>query len=366
MKKLPPFCPYRIIRVKEPITFNFKKEVAKMYYTGIDLHRKTSFITTIDKNGQMIKRANLLNDEMSIINHLNSLNDKTRIVIESTASWYWLYDLLTENGFDVVISNPVKTKAIASARIKNDKLDSHMLAQLLRADLVATVHVSSQKTRQLKELLRHRSKLVRDTVRMKNRIHNIMAKNNFHAPFSDLFGIGGLEYLSKVSLPSYHRDQVQTYLNLYDCIKEQIASLTRQIHKEAKNNAMAKLLMTIPGVGPITAMFMVAEIEDISRFPSFRHLASYAGLVPCLDASADKHRMGHITKQGSPYLRTALVEAAQACTRTKSRLNIFFRRRIVRSGYQNAIVATAHRIIKYAYFILRDRTPYQDSKYAVA
>jgi len=337
-----------------------------MYYTGIDLHRKTSFFTTINKNGEIVKRANLQNQQKTIIAYLDSLEDQSQIVIESTANWYWLYDLLNDHGFNVVISNPVKTKAIASARIKNDKLDSHMLAQLLRADLVATVHVSTRQTRQLKELLRHRSKLVRDAVRMKNRIHNIMAKNNLTVPVSDLFGKKGLEFLKQASLPGYHRQQVQTYLQLYQRIKEQVSALTDEVHRQAKSNTMAQLLMTIPGVGPITAMFMVAEIEDISRFPTYRHLASYAGLVPALDASAEKHRSGRITKQGSPHLRTALVEAAQAATRTKSRLNIFFRRRIVRSGYQKAIVATAHKIIQYAFFILRDQQPYRQSLKAEA
>jgi transposase len=332
-----------------------------MYYTGIDLHRKTSFFTTVDESGQIVRRSNLINEERRILGYLSQLAEPTQIVIESTANWYWLYDLLTDNGFDVIISNPVKTKAIASARIKNDKLDSHMLAQLLRANLVATAHASNKKTRQLKELLRHRSKLVRDSVRMKNRIHNIMAKNNLTVPASDLFGRKGLEFLDQAPLPEYQRSHVETYLALYQSIKEQVTALTDDIDKKAKTNAMAKLLMTIPGVGPITAMFMVAEIEDISRFPSYRHLASYAGIVPCLDASADKQRVGRITKQGSPYLRTALVEAAQASTRTRSRLNVFFRRRIVRSGYQKAIVATAHKIIQYAYFVLRDQTPYRES-----
>jgi len=337
-----------------------------MYYTGIDLHRKTSFLTTIDQNGQMVKRANLANEEGKILDFFAALDTKTEVVIESTANWYWLYDLLNDNGFDVVISNPVKTKAIASARIKNDKVDSHMLAQLLRADLVATVHVSNIQTRQLKELLRHRSKLVGDTVRMKNRIHNIVAKNNLTIPASDLFGRRGLQFLSEASLPAYHRRQVQTYLDLYQILKDQVCVLTEQIRQMAKNNTMAQLLMSIPGVGFITAMIMVAEIEDISRFPSYRHLASYAGLVPCLDASAAKQRMGHITKQGSPHLRTALVEAAQAAARTKSRLNLYFRRRIVRSGYRKAVVATAHKIIQYAYFILRDQQPYRESIKAVA
>ena len=133
-----------------------------MYYTGIDLHKKTSFFATVDEKGKVAARANLLNVEENLLSYFDTLKEDTKIVIESMASWHWLYDLLTGKGFDVVISNPLKTKAIASAKIKNDKVDSHMLAQLLRADLIATVHVSSLKTRKLKELLRHRARLVRD------------------------------------------------------------------------------------------------------------------------------------------------------------------------------------------------------------
>jgi len=105
----------------------------------------------------------------------------------------------------------------------------------------------------------------------------------------------------------------------------------------------------------------IAEIEDISRFPSYRNLSSYAGLVPCLDASADKSRTGRITKQGSPYLRSALVEAAQVIPRMKkTRLNLFFRKRIVRAGYQKAIVATAHKMLQVVYYVLKNQTPYQE------
>jgi len=162
-----------------------------MYYAGIDLHKKTSYITTVDETGRIVSKANLVNHEDTIIKYFKDLKEKTKIVIESMSSWYWLYDLLTENGFGVVISNPLKTKAIASAKIKNDKLDSHMLAQLLRSSLISTVHVSSLETRKLKELLRHRNRLVRDATRVKNRIHVLLRKNNFQAPFSDLFGAQG-------------------------------------------------------------------------------------------------------------------------------------------------------------------------------
>jgi len=333
-----------------------------MYYTGIDLHKKTSFITTIDARGKIVTRANLQNVEEDILAYFANLGEQAKIVIESMSSWYWLYDLLTAEGYEVAISNPAKTKAIASAKIKNDKVDSHMLAQLLRADLISTVHVSSLETRKLKELLRHRSRLVRDATRMKNRIHMLLMKNNFKNPFSDLFGVKGLSYLKEIDLPDYHRQQVKTYLLLYEKLQKQIKPLTKTVRALAKQNHTAQLLMTIPGIGPITAMFIVAEVDDISRFRSYRNLASYAGLVPSLDASAGKEKMGRITKQGSRYLRTALVEAAQAAARMQNcRLRVFFRRRIVKAGYQKAIVATAHKILQYAFYVWKNQTPYQET-----
>ena len=332
-----------------------------MYYTGIDLHKKTSFLTTIDEDGTIIYRDNLRNIEELILDYFIKLEDETKIVIESTASWYWIYDLLTGNGFDVVISNPLKTKAIAAAKIKNDKVDSHMLAQLLRTNLIATVHVSSLETRKLKELMKHRTRLVRDSTRNKNRIHMLLMKNNIQPPVSDLFGKKGLKFITEAPLPEYHRKQAETYLLLYTQLKEQVDSLTKKIRRIANKNPMAQLLMTIPGIGYIISMYIVAEIEDISRFPSYRNLASYAGLVPSLNASGGKERRGKITKQGSPYLRTALIEAAQVIPRMKkSKLNVFYRKRIVRAGYQKAIVATAHKILQYAYYVLKNQIPYSE------
>ncbi len=265
------------------------------------MHKKTSFITTVDSGGKVVRKANLPNDEKQILDYFERLDSKTRIVIESTASWYWLHDLLTENGFEVILSNPQKTKAIASAKIKNDKVDSHMLAQLLRADLIPPVHVCALSTRKIKELLRHRQKLVADATRMKNRIHILLRKNNFHTPFSDLFGVKGKEYLRQIPLPDYQRKHLKTYLKLHSQLISQIDPLNKSIQALAKIHPAAKLLMTIPGVGPIVAMFIVAEIEDITRFSSYRKLASYAGLVPSppcvrivVTSDEPRHRRGSL------------------------------------------------------------------------
>jgi transposase len=210
-----------------------------MYYTGIDLHKKTSFITTIDESGKVIFRRNFANKEEQILDYFVNLDGPTKIVIEAMCSWFWLYDLLKAHNFNVVISNPLKTKAIASAKIKNDKVDSHMLAQLLRADLIATVYVCSLKTRKLKELLRHRQRLVHDATRMKNRIHMLLMKNNTSIPVSDLFGVKGMKHLKNVELPSYHRKQLKSYLTLYDGLTQQIEPLTKQIRDLAQKDPMA-------------------------------------------------------------------------------------------------------------------------------
>ena len=333
-----------------------------MYFIGIDLHKRTCFVTVIDERGKVVQKANLCSLAPEILAFLDKLEEPSQIVIESCSSWYWLYDALTEAGYSVVISHPTKTKAISSAKIKSDKVDSHMLAQLLRAGLIPTVHVSSLETRKLKELLRHRSRLVRDMTRMKNRIHMILAKNNCRVPYSDLFGVQGLMHLQEICLPDYHRRQLETYLSLYEELLKQVEPLTQKIRALAKEDPMAQLLMTIPGIGPIIAMFIVAEVESIDRFPSYRNLASYAGLVPSLDASGDRHRSGRITKQGSPWLRTALIEAAHVVPRMKNRkLNLFFRKRIVRGGYRKAIVATAHKMLQIVYYVLKNQTPYQES-----
>lgn len=330
-----------------------------MYYAGIDLHKKATFISVIDDKGNLVAKKNLASKEKTIGDFLASLPQRPKLVMESTRAWYWLYDFLKATGYEVVVSNPKKTKAIAAAKIKNDKLDSHMLAQLLRADLVSTVYVSDPATRELKELLRHRARLVRDASRMKNRIHNLLAKNNVELPVSDIFGVKGRKLLSQVELPAHHQRPLERYLHLYDELRASIEPLDKEVQERAKEEDQARLLMSLPGVGPVVALTLLAEIGDISRFKSHRQLASYAGLVPSLRSSAGKDHLGRISKEGSAWMRWALVEAAQAVARSKkTRLNMYFRKKIVKVGYRKATVATAHRLLQFVFYLLRDQRPY--------
>ncbi len=332
-----------------------------MYYTGIDFHRKTSYLTTINDRGEVVKRGNLRNDKEAILVYFSELAEPSRVVIEATGGCFWLHDLLVENGIEVVVCDPAKTKAISSSKIKNDKLDSHMLAQLLRANLVAQVYVVSLQARMLKERIRHREYLVRDMRRIKNRVHSILIKNNLHCPYKDIMGVKGRRYLQQLDLPSYHREQLDTYLHLYDQLKDRVDPIEKELRVIAREHPICELLMTIPGVGPIVALMLVAVIDDIHRFPSFRHLSSYVGVVPSVRASGSKVRRGHITRCGCSLLRWLLVQAANSVAGSRAnKLNVYFRRMAVRGGVRKAKVATAHKILQVVYYVWKNQTPYQE------
>ena len=338
-----------------------------MLYAGLDVHRKTTYISVIDEMGNQVRKSNLVSDEKSILDFLSDFDQKPKLAMESTSAWYWLYDALVDAGYEVLVANPKKNKAIASSKIKNDKVDSHMLAQLLRSDMLPTVYVSSLEMRALKELLRHRVRLVNDAIRFKNRIHNLLAKNNIQAPVKDVFSKKGMVFLSQLKLPDYHQMAFETYLMHLEVLNASIREWDAKVKQCAAENDQAKLLMSIPGIGPIGAMTILAEIGDVSRFKSHRQLASYAGLVPSLDSSAGKHRLGSITKQGSPWLRRSLVESAQVVGRLKGkRLNLYFRSKITKAGYKKAVIATAHRLLTFAYYVLRDQRPYSEQLQSTA
>jgi transposase len=200
-----------------------------MLYAGIDVHRRNSYVSVVDEKGNRVAQRSLPSEVEAIAGFLGGLDEIPKIAMESTSAWHWLYDGLGALGYAVVVSDPRKTKAIASARIKNDKLDAHMLAQLLRADLLATVYVSPPEYRELKELPRHRVRLVRDKRRMKNRIYNLLAKNNIKLAVKDIFSRKGRLLLESAPLPSCHRRPVDSYLALLDQLEAQIGFLDQEV-----------------------------------------------------------------------------------------------------------------------------------------
>ena len=262
--------------------------------------------------------------------------------------------MLQDAGYELHLAHPMRTKAIASARVKTDAVDARTLAHLLRADLLPEAYIAPRELRDLRDLLRHRVALTRMRTALKNRVSAILAKNGIAAPYSDMFGVGGTRFLAELELRESPRRRLDSHLALITDFTREIDATSREIDARAKADPYVEVLCQIRGVGRYIAMLIIAEVGDIDRFPTARHLCSWAGLTPTVRSSDGKARLGHISRQGSPPLRWALVEAAQHAARGGGPLREDYERIAKRRGSQIAKVAVARKILTLCFYGLRD------------
>jgi transposase len=319
-------------------------------YVGMDVHRKRSQVAVVDEAGNQQRNRNVPNDPAKLIPILGALPPGTPVAFEAAYGWGWLVELLEELELEPHLVHPSRCKAIASARLKNDKVDAATLAQLLRAELLPEAWIAPQPVRDLRALLRHRATLVRLSTSCKNRIHAVLADRGLGED-RGLWTGPGRAWLAELELPPIPRGILQDCCGLLDALATPIARLEREIHALAKPDPRVQALMALPGIGKLTAMTLVAEIGDIGRFPTARKLCAWAGLTPQVRNSDRKVRHGHITKQGSPWVRGILQEAAQTAKRHPmfaSTYGELARRR----GNNIATTAIARRLLARSFHIL--------------
>jgi len=275
-------------------------------------------------------------------------------------NWIPFYENLESLGCKVKLSNPLQTKAIASARIKNDKVDSKILANLLRTNLLPTAYIQPKEIRDLKELIRQRANYVEIRTRIKNKIHSVLFKTNTKHSFSNLYGKAGMKFLKTVRLRKIYSEELNRYITTLELLDKQIEELSETIRKAAKLDYDCRLLMTIPGISFYTALMIKAEIGNISRFPNANKLCSYAGLIPSTYASADKVRNGRITKRGSKWLRKALIDAITSNARNQNKISVFYQKLKRNKGTGKAKVATARKLCSIVFAILTDKQPFKE------
>ncbi|HET6870272.1 MAG TPA: IS110 family transposase [Solirubrobacteraceae bacterium] len=322
-------------------------------WIGIDLHRRRSQIAVIDEQGELTMSKRIVNDRDTFRELLGD-PESAHVVLEATYGWEWLAELLEEAGYDLHLAHPLRTRAIAAARVKTDAIDAKTLAQLLRAGFLPEAYVAPRELRDLRELLRHRATLTRMRSAIKNRVHAILAKHGIANEYSDLFGKGGRVFLTNLELRDAPRRRLDSLLSLIEDFDREINQTTTEIEQRAKLDDRVDVLTQIRGVGRYTAMLIIAEVGDVHRFPTARHLCAWAGLTPNVRSSDGKARIGHITRQGSPALRWALVEAAQKITTGSGPLREKYERIAKRRGAKIAKVAVAREILTLAFYGLRD------------
>jgi transposase len=279
-------------------------------YVGIDVHRKRSQIAVVGEDGKVAANRNVVNGSEAMTRLVGALPAGTPVAFEAAYGWGWLAALLEGRGLEPHMVHPLRCKAIASARLKNDKVDAAILAQLLRADLLPEAWIAPPAVRDLRALVRHRVSLVRLRTRMCNKIHAVAADHGYDRPGSYWTG-PGRAWLDSLDLPLVPRQVISSCLAVIDHLGPPIAGADQELRRYARADPRVAALTALPGVGVFTAVVIVAETGDITRFPSARKLAAWTGLTPTVRGSDVKVRHGHISKQGSPVLRWALNQAAQ-------------------------------------------------------
>lgn len=267
-------------------------------YMGIDLHKAKSFVTRLDRRGRVLEQVELQHATGELQRYLEKVPADTRMAVEATGNWMWLYELIEARHPDLVLAHPLKTKAIASARIKTDKIDATTLAHLLRADLVPAAYIPPRAVRDTREILRYRASLVRLRVQVKNKIAAILSKNGLTTPTKTAFGVKSRQFLATVAVRPCYRLALDGYLRQLAHLTDEITQAAQTIAAQAQADPQAQLLCTMPGIGAYSALLILSEIGDVHRFPDSRHLCSYAGLVPSVHASGGKTDWGDSRSRG--------------------------------------------------------------------
>src|SRR5262245_31300896 len=253
------------------------KEVA-MYSIGVDFHKAYSHMTVLDAQGQLVKAGRVSNRGEAIRAVVAPFRDG-EAVVEATRNWPVMYDLLETELTAVHLAHPLKVRAIAEARIKTDRIDSKILAHLLRCDLLPTAYVRPREQRLSQQVLRHRMFLVRVRTMVKNRIHVLVDRQaevrETARQFSDLFGTAGMAWLRGVALPLGQRQLLNSELALFDALRERVAESDAHVRRLAAGDPRVRWVRTIPGLGRFFAVLVVHEIGDIRRFATAEKLCGY-------------------------------------------------------------------------------------------
>jgi transposase len=313
-----------------------------MYYSGIDLHSDNCYITTVDDNGSVVKRQRIENINELILDYFHSLPGSHQAVVESTTGWYWLNDLLSDNGIELILAHAKYLKAISYAKVKTDKVDSQTLAILLRQGLIPRAHKISRELRGLRDTMRIRLRLVQQRSNTLRRLKSIQAKFNG-------------------SVPDPYRFQQAVLEHTRDTFTDQILALEKSLHPVLIPNDDIQRLLHIPGIGKLSAFTIYLEIDGIERFDSDKKFVSYCRLVPAADNSnrSVHHRS---SKDGNKYLKIGFSDAAVHAIQYYPEYKRFFQKRAKRSGEAVARTCIAKELAKIVYYVLKNKTQYKGLK----
>jgi len=329
-------------------------------YVGLDVHREVIEACIVDAQGRRLERHRIELTRAKLEAFIRErLCPEDHVVLEATTNTWAVVDLLESHVAEVVVGNPLRIRAIVEAKVKTDKVDAEVLAQLLRCDYLPRVWQPDAATRRLRELSSYRAGLVTNQTRLKNRVHSLLAQRLIREPVAVLFSKQGVGWLEELPLEESDRLMIEGHLRMIEEISAERARVEKHLAQISYPSEDVRLLMSLPGVGPAAAQALCAALGDWRRFRDGDHAASYLGLVPSTRQSANICRHGPISKAGNPHARWLLTQAAQHLAMHPGPLGVFFRRMARRKHRNVAVVATARKLVVIGWLMLKQREPYR-------
>ena len=321
-------------------------------YVGIDLHRRRCVIVRKSAAGEKLSSVRVANDALGIASAVAEAGPNPEVVIEATYGWYWVVDLLQEQGATVHLANPSGLNW-GTRRVKNDERDAVDLIDMLRLGRLPEAWIAPPATRELRELVRYRAKLVALRSGLKAQVHAVMAKEGVLPAVTDMFCQAGNAQLDTLELADAYATRVQSLRTLIDAYDHEVARLEAQIRSRLRGHRGYRAIQAINGIGPTMAAILVAEIGDVTRFRSAPALCSWAGLTPKHKESDTTVRRGAVTKQGSRLVRWAVIEGTVRY-HGGGKLAADYRQIAERRGKNKATMAIARKVLTLIYYGLRD------------
>ena len=336
-----------------------------MYYCGIDIAMKSSYIYITDKQGRKKSSGQIPTTAESFRQRLRPyVQAGLSVAIEAGNQTAWIHDLLVDVGAKVTVVNPAKVKLIAESRRKTDKVDAKVLCELLRLDgLPHPVHVPDKKTRSLRGLLVARRQLVSARTKLCNVVRGMLRQEGIQLPARYLTSFVGWQRLMGRSYAHEHIGVVlDAYYQSFVSLTRSIQALDKQLAKRERQDTRTARLKTMPKVGRIASLTLLAAVDQVDRFGTSRKLVSYSGLCPTVRSSGERTEYGSISREGRSELRAVWVQIAHLVVRDTSRstarLRQWYSKVASHRGKRTAIVALARKLLTIAYRILKDQTVY--------
>jgi transposase len=320
-------------------------------------------MTLIDEKGNKLRSGRVWNARCEVEEFLQGEGDGIKAVIEAGRSSYTMVDLMEELRIKVTIAHPQELRAIAKAKIKTDARSSHILADLLRADLIPEVYRRDGENRRKQRVLRLRSFFVGTLTRVKNKIRALVAQQREEVQREagqekSLFSKKGLEKFKGLELPRTDKDLLDALLKTYFHFKERIKESDGLVERLFTEMREAQLISTVPGFGKFFSVLVATEIADVRRFSKVEKLHSYAGVIPATFSSGERAYHGKIIKEGNKWLRWAAVEAVWPAIKSDNDLLVFYERHARRKDANAAKMATARRLLTIIYRLLKENREY--------